>query len=165
MSKLFRSKLLSRETKKKLYISYLRPIVMYGCETSSTTKGDETKLLIFERKILRRIYGPMYNTETGEYERRTNANIERIFNGPNIQTYLASKRLEWAGHIWRDKDSQMRQVMISKPNKTRPRGRPRQRWMDWVKKDLMQVDETAIIEDADNRDRWRGIVEAKKKNK
>jgi len=32
-SKLFRSKLLSRNTKRKLYISYLRPIVMYGCET------------------------------------------------------------------------------------------------------------------------------------
>lgn len=83
-------------------------------------------------------------------------------NGPNIQKYLVSKRREWDGHIWRDKDSQMRQVVISKPNKTRPRGRPRQRWMDRVKKDLMQVDKTAIIEDADNRDRWRGIVEAAK---
>jgi len=34
--------------------------------------------------------------------------------------------------------------------------------MDRVKKDLMQVDEAAIIEDADNRDRWRGLVEAAK---
>jgi len=34
--------------------------------------------------------------------------------------------------------------------------------MDQAKKDLMQVDETAIIENADNRDRWRGIVEAAK---
>jgi len=55
----------------------------------------------------------------------------------------------------------MRQVVISKANKTRPRGRPRQRWIDRVKKDLMQVDETAIIEDADNRDRWRGFEAAK----
>jgi hypothetical protein len=70
---------------------------MYGCETWSTTKGDETKLLIFERKFLGRIYGPMYNAETGEYERRTNANIERIFNGPNIQKYLVSKR--WNGLV------------------------------------------------------------------
>jgi len=157
MSKLFRSKLLSRETKKKLYISYLRPIVMYGGETWSTTKGDETKLLIFERKVLRRIYGSIYNTETGQYERRTNADIERIFNGSNIQKYLVSKRLEWAGHIWRDKDNQMRQVVVSKPNKTRPRERPRQRWIDRVKKDLMKVDETAMIEDAPNRDRWERL--------
>jgi len=33
MSKLFSFKLLSRETKGKLYISYLRPIVLYGYET------------------------------------------------------------------------------------------------------------------------------------
>lgn len=65
MSKLFSSKLLSRKTKKKLCISYLRPIVMHGIVTWSTTKGDETKLLVFKRKVLRRIYGPIYNTETG----------------------------------------------------------------------------------------------------
>ena len=56
----------------------------------------------------------------------------------------------------------MRQVLVSKINKTRPRGRPRQRWLDRVKKDLFQVDETARIEDADNRDRWKGLVEAAK---
>jgi len=52
MRKMFTSKLLSRDTKKKLYIAYLRPIVMYGYETWSTTQGDENKLLTFERKIL-----------------------------------------------------------------------------------------------------------------
>jgi len=61
--------------------------------------------------------------------------------------------VEWAGHIWRDKDSLMRQVVVSKLNKTSPRGRPHQCWLDRVKKDLIQVDETARIEDADNRDR------------
>lgn len=133
-----------------------------GGETWSTTKGDETKLLTFERKVLRRICGPIYKTETGQYERRTNADIESIFNGPNIQKYLVSKRLEWAGHIWRGKDSQMREVVVSIPNKTRPRGTPRQYWIDRIKKNLMQVDETTTIEDADYRDRWRGLVEAVK---
>lgn len=52
MSKMFSSKLLSRETKRKLYISYLRTIAMYGCETWSTTKGNELKLPTFERKVL-----------------------------------------------------------------------------------------------------------------
>lgn len=61
MSKMFASKQLSRDTKKKLYISYLCPIVMYECETWSKTQGDENKLLTFERKILRKIYGSMLN--------------------------------------------------------------------------------------------------------
>jgi len=47
MRSVFSSRLLSRETKTKLYIAYLRPIVMYACETWSTTKGNELKLLIF----------------------------------------------------------------------------------------------------------------------
>lgn len=63
---------------------------MYGCETRSTAKGDETKLLILERKVFRRIHGHIYNKETGQYERRPNADIEEIFSGPNIQKYLVS---------------------------------------------------------------------------
>jgi len=70
MSKMFTSKLLLRDTMKKLNIAYLRPIVMYGYETWSTTQGDENKLLTFERKILRKIYGPMLNPNIGVYERR-----------------------------------------------------------------------------------------------
>ncbi|XP_026807777.1 uncharacterized protein LOC113550244 [Rhopalosiphum maidis] len=151
MSKLFSSKFLSRKTKRKLYISYLRLIVMYGCKTWSTTKGDETKLLTFERKVLRRIYGLIYNTETGQYERRTNTDI---INRSNIKKYFVLKRLECTGHIWQYKDSLMRQVVVSKLNKTCPRKRPCQRWLDRVKKDLIQVDETARTEDADNKDRW-----------
>lgn len=99
MSKTFSSKLLSKETKRKVYIFYLKPIVMYGCEKRFTTVGDELKLLKIEKKVLRRIYGPIYNSETEQYERTTNAVIERIFDGPSIQRCLVSKRLEWAGYI------------------------------------------------------------------
>lgn len=41
MNKMLSSKLLSNGTKEKLYISFLHPIVMYTCEISSTTQGDE----------------------------------------------------------------------------------------------------------------------------
>lgn len=71
----------------------------YGCETWSITKGDEEKLNIFERKVLRRIYDPVF--ENGEYKRRTNQELYQMFYKPIISWYLKSKRLEWAGHIWR----------------------------------------------------------------
>jgi len=61
---------------------------MYACETWSITRGDKLKLLVFERKILRKIYGPILNPESGSYERRKNEDIESIFNKPNIQTYV-----------------------------------------------------------------------------
>jgi len=62
MNNMFKSRLLSKDSKVKLYTTYLRPVIMYGCETWSTTKGDEGKLLRFERKILRRLYEVLYET-------------------------------------------------------------------------------------------------------
>ncbi|XP_025425893.1 uncharacterized protein LOC112694589 [Sipha flava] len=109
---------------------------MYGCETWSTTQGDENKLLTFERKILRKIYGPILNPSTGVYERRKNADLNSLFKTTNLKDFLRSKRLEWAGHVWRAEGKLIRQVLINKPNKKRPVGRPRQRWLDRVKDDL-----------------------------
>lgn len=70
MNKIFTSKLLSRDTKKKLYIAYLRLIVMYGCEIWSTTQSDDNKILIFERQVLRKMYEPVLNPITYLYEQR-----------------------------------------------------------------------------------------------
>jgi len=103
IKKIFSSKFHFKETKNKLYISYIRFIVIYFWETWSTSKEDEYKLLNFERKVVRIIYAPIYNTKTKQYKRKRNADIERIFIGPNIQKCLVTKRLEWGGHIWRDK--------------------------------------------------------------
>jgi hypothetical protein len=58
---LFKSKLLSRKTKEYLYISYIRPVLTYACATWATIKGDDENLRLFERKILRKIYGPVFN--------------------------------------------------------------------------------------------------------
>ncbi|KAF0749242.1 Uncharacterized protein FWK35_00023272, partial [Aphis craccivora] len=50
----------------------IRPIALYACETWATTKTDEQNLARFERKVLRQIFGPRRNQNTGEYERRKN---------------------------------------------------------------------------------------------
>lgn len=56
MNRMLKLKLLTKEFKVNPYTTYLRPITAYECETWSTTKGNEEKLLRFERKILRKIY-------------------------------------------------------------------------------------------------------------
>lgn len=71
LSTLFKSKLLSRKTKITLYKVLIRRITLYACETWATTKMDESKLIVFERKILREIFGPKKNEE-GEFKIRTN---------------------------------------------------------------------------------------------
>ncbi|KAL4084416.1 hypothetical protein QTP88_028238 [Uroleucon formosanum] len=158
MNKMFKSRLLSKESKVKLYTTYLRPVIMYGCEKWSTIKGDKGKLLRFERKILRRIYDPIRNPDNGEYEHRKNTDIEKLFNKPNIQSFLISKRLEWAAHVWRAKQDLINKVLTNNPSEKRPRGRPRQRWMDRIKNDLNRTARTVVMEEADNRNHWRSML-------
>ena len=44
-----------RATKIILYMTLIRPVVSYGAEAWALTKKEEQALLIFERKIFRRI--------------------------------------------------------------------------------------------------------------
>ena len=50
----------------------------YGEEAWTLTKKEQA-LLIFERKIFRRIYGPKY--EKGEWKSRTNRELEEMSKG------------------------------------------------------------------------------------
>jgi len=54
----------------------------YGAEAWTLTEKEEQAVLIFERKIFRRIYGPKY--ENGEWKSRTSLKLELISKGENI---------------------------------------------------------------------------------
>jgi len=41
------------------------PVVSYGCETWSFTLGEESRLRVSENRVLRRIFGPRRDEETG----------------------------------------------------------------------------------------------------
>ena len=56
--KMFQSKLLSRKSKLKLYWTLIRPVAVYACETWVLKENSIQKLMIYERKILRKIFGP-----------------------------------------------------------------------------------------------------------
>jgi len=74
LSKILGSRSLSLEIKKQLYTTLIRPVVTYGEETWTLKKNEERKLMVFERKILRKIFGPVKDRETGEWRRRKNKN-------------------------------------------------------------------------------------------
>ena len=43
------------------------PIVLYGCEIWSLTLRKEHQLRVFEKRVLRRIFGPRRDEVTGEW--------------------------------------------------------------------------------------------------
>jgi len=77
---LFKSRILSKKSKITMYKVLVRPIALYSCEVWPSTKTDEKKLAIFERKVLRQIFGPKKNEETNEYERRTDDDLYELYN-------------------------------------------------------------------------------------
>jgi hypothetical protein len=102
---LFRNRLLSRATKIRLYKTLVRPVVTYGAETWTMTKKEEPALLIFERKVFRRIYGPKY--EDGEWKSRTNRELEKLSKGENIRNWINGQRISWLGHLERMEEDRM----------------------------------------------------------
>jgi len=50
--------MLSIKNKLKLYKTLIRPVLARGSETRVLSKCDETVLGVYERKLLRAIFGP-----------------------------------------------------------------------------------------------------------
>jgi hypothetical protein len=48
----------------------VRPVVTYACETWVLKESEVNKLLVFERKILRKIFGP--SKENDSWSMKTN---------------------------------------------------------------------------------------------
>lgn len=153
-----KSRSISLNLKIKIYMTLIRPVVLYGSETWTPRKIEEIKLDTFERKILRRIYGPCFDSRTQEWRIRTNEELQNLFQRSCISNEIKKRRLLWAGHAWRKKDAMINTVIGEEPKGKRPLGRPRLRWEDCVKKDVKEVDPGANWREiAENRISWREI--------
>jgi len=116
------------------------PIVLFGCETWSLTLREERKLRVFENMVLRRIFGPRREEETGEWGRLHNEEINDLYSSPNIVRMLKSRRMRWAGHVARmGEERVVYRVLVGKPEGNRPLGIPRRRWVDNIRMELQEV--------------------------
>jgi hypothetical protein len=66
-----KSRLVSKKLKMKLYWSIIRPIVTYACVTLVLKESIKYKLMVFERKVLRKIFGPTKERD-GTWRIKTN---------------------------------------------------------------------------------------------
>jgi len=92
----------------------------YGAEAWTVTKKDEQALLVFERKIFRRRYGPKY--ENGEWKSRTNRELEEIRKGENIVKWIKEQMISWLGHLERMEEDKMPKKIFTQNWKGRDEG-------------------------------------------
>ena len=70
-----------------------------------TMTKKEQAVLIFERKIFRRIYGA--KCENGEWKSRTNRELEEMSKGENTVKWIKGQRISWLGHLERMEEDRM----------------------------------------------------------
>lgn len=131
-----RSSKVRHRTKLTIYKTLIRPVLLYGHETWTLRAEDQRALGVFERKVLRTIYGGV-QMEDGTWRRRMNHELHQLLGEPTIVHLAKIGRLRWAGHVTRMSDTNpVKMVLENNPTGTRRRGAQRARWVDQVEDDL-----------------------------
>jgi hypothetical protein len=80
---------------------------------------------------------------------------------PSIIGITKSRRMRWARHVARMGEKRnVYRLLVGKSELKRPLGRPRRRWIDNIKMDLLKIGLNVVdwIGLAQDRYRWRALV-------
>jgi hypothetical protein len=133
-----KSKSIARQSKLKIYHTITKPVVMNAPETWALKEKEIRMLSIWERKILRKIYGA--KKEGNQWKIWNNQELRNMYGQPDITAEIKSKRLEWFGHVVRMEENRMvKRVFEGQAGGRRKTGRPRKRWLDDTEEDLRQM--------------------------
>jgi hypothetical protein len=106
------------------------------------------KLMVFERKILRRIYGST-KVRDGTWRIKSNEELNRLIGNKNILNHIKAQKFAWFGHLHRMTDDRMvKKYMKEHQCQLRPLGRPKNRWEDDVMNDVINIRVT----------NWKGCI-------
>lgn len=132
---LLKSHLIKRRTKIMLYKTLIKPVLTYASETWTLTMREERTLAIFERKVLRAIFGAVLENNT--WRKRYNFELYKIYREDDIIKSIKLSRMRWAGHLLRmNAERTPLKVFNTTPFGSRPRGRPKKRWKDCLEEDF-----------------------------
>ena len=153
---------MTKKSKLQMYQTLVRPVVIYACEMWVLKENIKTKLRVFERKALKRIYGPTKESD-GTWRIKSNEELNRLIGNKNIINYIKAQRLVWFGHVRRMADNSMvKKVYEWSPALTSSLGRPKNSWEDDVKSDITNMKITNWRDCIRNRPKWKEFVEKAK---
>jgi len=118
---------------------------------------------VFEKRVLKRIFGPKRDGVTGEWTKLHNEELNGLYSSPNIVRVMKWRRMRWVGHVARMGEGRGRyRFLVGKPERRRPLERARHKWEDNIKMHLQKVEcrGTEWIKLVQDRDRWWAIGNA-----
>ena len=114
-------------------------------------KCEQNQMNTTEMKMLRWIQGNTRKDHIRNVTIREKAHIKPINN------FLMKKRLSWFGHVQRrHEDNIAKSVLNTRIDGSRPRGRPKLRWMDRLKDDMNK--NSIRPEWASDRESWFNMM-------
>ena len=106
LQKFFKNKNISKKLKLRLK-NTIDKTLTYASETWTLTKRDRKQLNVFERKVYRRILGPIYNNENERRRILTNKEIYARVKKPTVIETIRLNRLCLFGHVQRMEENRL----------------------------------------------------------
>ena len=140
-----------------IYKTILRPILTYGSEAWVLIKRLQSKVQAAEMRVLRLILG------VNMRDRLRNEVIREKLNVESVLEFIERSQLRWFGHVKRmDPARYPRKYLDWKPIGKRSRGRPRNRWIqyigDGIKRRYSTMEEVEEKELYNDRKEWRKFI-------
>jgi hypothetical protein len=96
--------------------------------------------MVFENRVLRRIFGPKRDEVTGGWRKLHNEDLHGLYSSPSIVRVIKARRIRWVGHVACMGEVRGAYIfLVGWPEGRRLLGRPRRRWEDNIEMDLREI--------------------------
>jgi hypothetical protein len=95
---------------------------------------------MFENRVPRRIFGPKRDKVMRGWEKLHNEELHNLYSSPNIIRMIESWWMRWTGYAARmGETGNAYRILVGKAEGKRPLGRPRRKWVDYIRIDLREM--------------------------
>jgi hypothetical protein len=82
-----------------IYKTIIFPLVLYRCETWPLTLREEYRLMVFENRVLGRIFGSKRDEVMGIWRKLHNEEFHNLHSSPSLMRMIKSRRMKMAGQV------------------------------------------------------------------
>ncbi|KAK3860523.1 hypothetical protein Pcinc_033430 [Petrolisthes cinctipes] len=154
--RVFNNHALTMATKIMVFQAIVLSTLLYACETWTLYRSDIQSLERFQQYKLRQILKIPWESHT------TNVAVLNQASVTSVEATIIHHRLRWAGHVQRMEPFRLPKIMLygELANGTRPRGAPKLRYKDQLKRTLAltNIDPSSWEQTARDRATWRRAV-------